>query len=135
MAKGSWRLDSVALARLLPSVAPVVVPLERVERGGRPDPAALQRLRGVGPRLITSPGDEYRLVFSLPQPFAEQELFLESEGYYYEWMRGEWLAEEDPEKLEMALFRPDEALRCLAAPFKAREAGMEAAFWASRFRR
>jgi hypothetical protein len=135
MARGSWRLDSVALARLLPAVEPVVVPLERVERGGQPDPVALSRLRGDGARLITLPGDEYRLVFRLPEPAAEQELFLDSQGYYYEWMRGEWLAEEDPASLEMALSRPDEALRRLAGPFKAREAHMEAAFWASRFRR
>jgi hypothetical protein len=135
MAKGSWRVDSVALARLLPTVEPAVVPLQRVERGGRADPAALSRLRGDGARLITLPGDEYRLVFRLPEPAAEQELFLDSQGYYYEWMRGEWLDEEDPAMLEMAFFHPDEALRRLAGPFKAREAHMEAAFWASRFRR
>jgi hypothetical protein len=135
MAKGSWRLGYVALAQLLPPVEPQVLQLERVERAGRTDAAALARLRGVGPRLITAPGDEYRLVFRLPEPASEQELFLESEGYYYEWMRSEWLDEEDPAMLAMAMLRPDEALRRLAGPFKEREGRMEQAFWASRFRR
>ena len=85
--------------------------------------------------MITTPGDEYRLVFRLPEPASEQELFLESEGYYYEWMRGEWLAEENPAMLAMAMLRPDEALRRLAGPFKEREGRMERVFWASRYRR
>jgi hypothetical protein len=135
MAKGSWRLGYVAVARLLPPLEPRAIPLDHVERGGRVDAAALARLRGDGPRLITVPGDEYRLVFRLPSGAAGMELFLESEGYYYEWMRGEWLAEEDPAMLQMALFHPEAALRRLAGPFKSREARMEAAFWASRFRR
>jgi len=50
-------------------------------------------------------------------------------------MRSEWLAEEDPTMVAMTMLRPDEALRRLAGPFKAREGRMEQAFWASRFRR
>ena len=41
-------------------------------------------------------------------------------------------------RLALATFSthdPDDALRRLAAPFKQREATMERAFWASRFRR
>ena len=135
MAKGSWRLDVVALAQLLAPMSPRVVALDRVEHEGRVDASALARLSGTGPRLITTPGDEYRLVFRLPEPVSEQELFLESEGYYYEWMRGEWLAEEDPAMLAMAMLRPDETLRRLAGPFKEREGRMEQVFWASRYRR
>ena len=81
------------------------------------------------------PGDAYRISFDLPGPGPELELFLDTEGYYYEWMRTEWLPEENPVMAALALGAPGQALRALAGPFKAREATLEAAFWASRFRK
>ncbi|MEX2180259.1 MAG: hypothetical protein WD801_16205 [Gemmatimonadaceae bacterium] len=77
------------------------------------------------------PGDEFRIVFDLPADSLE--LFLESEGYYYEWMRGEWLAEEDPLMAALLIHQPAEGLRRLSRPYKSREATMEQLFWASRF--
>ena len=50
-------------------------------------------------------------------------------------MREEWLAEENAEMASLALSDPSLALRRLAGPFKQREADLERAFWASRFRR
>ena len=85
--------------------------------------------------MITLPGDDYLLTFALPPEEVGSELFLESEGYYYEWMREEWLREEDPAMVAMIVARPEEALRRLARPFKAHEAGAEQAFWGSRFGR
>ncbi|MFI5183341.1 MAG: hypothetical protein ACHQNV_03000 [Vicinamibacteria bacterium] len=135
MAKGHWRIDWVALGELgVARDARALEPL-LVERGGRPDASALASLRGRGNRLITLPGDEYRLTFALPAGAQASELFLESEGYYYEWMRQEWLAEEDPEMVALILSRPEEALRRLAGIFKTREAQADQAFWESRFRR
>ena len=77
----------------------------------------------------------HRVAFALPGPARDLELFLESEGYYYEWMRGEWLSEEDPGMALLALTDPHEALRRLAGPFQEREPGLERAFWSSRFRK
>ena len=135
MAKGHWRIDWVALGELSPPLEargydPVVV-----ERAGRPDPSALAALLDRRRHLITLPGDEYRLSFSLPPLAADGELFLETEGYYYEWMREEWLREEDPAMVALIVARPEEALRRLARAFKAHEAGAEQAFWGSRFGR
>ena len=135
MAKGHWRIDSVALAELGPVMEANAFDAVSVERAGGPLPLALRALRGEGPHLITLPGDDYRLTFALPAAAAEGELFLESRGYYYEWMRDEWLSEEDPAMVAMIVTRPEEALRRLARPFKAHEAGAEQAFWASRFGR
>ncbi len=84
---------------------------------------------------MTVPGDAYRLVFEVPEVDGELELFLESEGYYYEWMREEWLAEEDAAMASLVLSNPAEALRRMAGPFKRHEPEMERAFWASRYRR
>lgn len=136
MAKGSWRLDYVALASLGPEVVPQVLEPRRVERAGRRDDGALEALRHDR-YLVTAPGDAYRLTFALPDRSADQELelFLESRGYYYEWMRAEWLAEEDPAMVDMILTRPEDALRHLAPAYKEREGAMEESFWKSRFRR
>ena len=134
-AKGHWRLDWLALAHLGDPVTPQVIEAAAVERAGRPDPSALARLRGAEGHLVTLPGDAYHIRFELPLPGPELELFLETEGYYYEWMRKEWLPEEDPSMAALALGRPEQALRRLAGPFKESEAGLEAAFWSSRFRK
>jgi hypothetical protein len=133
-AKGHWRIDEVALARLGSPVRPRALPVASVERDGEPAPGARALLADDEGHLITFPGDAYRLVFALPEGRHRDEAFLETEGYYYEWMREEWLAEEDPEMAAFVLFHPSEALRRMAGPFKEHEPGLEQAFWASRFR-
>jgi hypothetical protein len=135
LAKGDWRLGFVALARLGAQVEPRPLEARRVEPVGRPGADARAALLDPDRYLVTLPGDEYRLTFDLPRPLVESELFLESQGYYYEWQRAEWLKEEDPEMLRLVLARPDEALRRLAGPFKQREAQMQGSFWQSRFGR
>lgn len=134
MAKGHWRLDWVALAELGAPVPVRPIEAESVERAGRPDPAALATLRSGLRHLVTLPGDEYRVAFRVGDTDAS-ELFLESEGYYYEWLRAEWWREEDPAMAALIVGRPEEALRRMAGSFKAHEAAAEQAFWNSRFRR
>jgi hypothetical protein len=134
-AKGHWRLDHVALARLGAPVAPRALEPVEVEKGTRRDSRARALLRDGARHLITLPGDEYRLTFALPEAAHGLEVFLESEGYYYEWMREEWLAEEDAQMAALVLSDPAEVLRRAAGPFKSHEAEMEQVFWASRFRR
>lgn len=135
LTKGHWRLGWASMARLGEPVTPTPIEAAQVARAGRPDAGARARLLGGGPRLITTPGDAYRLTFELPRADHAPELFLESEGYYYEWMRSEWLSDTDPLMAALAFGAPDQALRHLARPFKAREPTLEAAFWASRFRK
>jgi hypothetical protein len=133
-AKGHWRIDSVALARLGSPVRPLAVSVFSVEKEGEPDPGARALLTDGDRHLVTFPGEAYRLVFALPESRHPYEAFLETEGYYYEWMREEWLAEENPEMASLVLFDPAEALRRMAGAFKRHEPALEQAFWASRFR-
>ena len=135
MAKGHWRLDHVAVGVMGPRLEAVPVDPEVVERAGQADALARRTLLDPDRHLITLPGDSYRLVFKLPEGAEGSALFLESEGYYYEWMRAEWLREEDPAMVALVVGRPEEALRRLAAPWKEREAGAERTFWQSRFGR
>jgi hypothetical protein len=134
-AKGHWRIDQVALAQLGAPVTPRRLRPTAVESEGQPDPRARALLERDDRHLITFPGDTYQISFTLPEATSELELFLESEGYYYEWMREEWLAEENAEMASLVLFDPAEALRRMAGSFKRRESGLEQAFWVSRFRR
>jgi hypothetical protein len=105
-----------------------------VERGRARDERALSLLRDGERHLVTRAGDAYRLRFRLPEGPAPFELFVESEGFYYEWMREEWLAEEDAALAALAVLDPGEALRRLAPLYKEKEGGLERSFWASRFR-
>ena len=85
--------------------------------------------------VVTLPGDSYTLVYERPMDFANRELFLESRGYYLEWMREEWMQEENPLALAELLLLPGRALKRLAPAYKELEPQFEAAFWGSRYAR
>jgi hypothetical protein len=132
LTRGHWRLDFVALARLGAPVEPKrLEPRARHCEGG---PYA----RGAGAPsasgvLTTLPGDACTFAFSLPEPPAAQELFLESRGYYLEWIRDEWLKDESSARVVRLLHDPRQSLRDLAPVFKRQEREMEDLFWGSRY--
>jgi hypothetical protein len=135
LARGCWRLDQTALVQLQgPAAARRLAPVE-VRRDGDADPNALARLLDQDQTLVTFPGDRYTLVFDLPADAADLELFVESRGYYLEWMRREWAADQDPARAARMLVTPAVMLRELAQAFKERESAMEAQFWGSRYAR
>jgi hypothetical protein len=142
LAKGFWRLNQVAMARVGDAVTPSMLEPVSVDHvttstinaasGASINPLAV--LNDAEHHLVTYPGDEYALRFELParRGNAAREVFLESTGYYYEWMRKEWLPEENAAKAAQLLYTPAAALKALAPQFKAREAGMDSVFWSSR---
>jgi hypothetical protein len=135
MAKGHWRIDQAALVTLGDPVAVTRVFPARVERAGVADTAALATLLDTARTLVSLPGDDFRISYDLPAPAETLALLLESQGWYYEWMREEWLAEESPLMAAMIVADPARALRKLAPAYKRREARMEELFWESRFNR
>ena len=131
MARCAWRLDWAVLARLGAVVEPRrLVP--RAVEGSRLSTAEIQAwLVDTTRALVTQPGDEVRFDFALLA--TDDELFLETRGYYLEWLRQEWLAEENSTRAAEMFFDPAGALRRLA-PGYARHAGdLERAFWSSRY--
>jgi hypothetical protein len=149
MARGKHRLDYVALATLTGTVEPVRLSPTLVYRGGdagtpgTQDAKALSRLTDPGQTLVTLPGDRYTLVYDLPAldttgvpgvPLS-WDLFLESRGYYLEWIREAWIREESPAEVAEVLLFPRRALRRLAPEFKAMEGEMEGIFWGSKYAR
>ena len=135
LTRGHWRIDYVAIARLTRRVEPIRLDPVSVRRGGTADPNALVLLRDSTRTLVTLPGDEYTLVYRLPEDFTRRELFLEARGYYLEWMREEWLAEENLLRAAALFVDPAGAMRAMAPEFKRREADMERAFWGSKYLR
>ncbi len=133
MTRGNWRLDQLALASLGDPVTPVALSPRVVLHKGEPDPRAKAELMPGGAHLTTMPGDAYTLHFDLPA--GESELFLESRGYYYEWMREEWLRDEDQTAATQLVFNPAAAMKTLAPRFKAIEPDMDRVFWQSRVKR
>jgi len=130
---GSAGQGLVALAELGDRVAPVRVPLARIAT--RAGDAALARrwVAGQAPQLVTMPGDEHRLEYDLPADAQDLELFIEARGYYLEWMRQQWLAEESDYRM-LKLFKwPSAALRDMAPAYKKIEPRIEAMFWESRY--
>jgi hypothetical protein len=130
--KGHWRIDQLAIVRMVERVEPIAVEPATIVRNNTADPGALQSL--ITNRGLTSlPGDEFRIRFDLP-PYPEGvELFLEARGYYLEWMREAWLKEENAERASMMLDDPHRGLRELAPEFKRWEPHMESLFWNSRY--
>src|SRR5690606_12612547 len=84
--------------------------------------------------IVTLPGDRYELAYELPRG-GDYELFLDSRGYYLEWMRAEWLAEENPLAAVRLFADPARMLRDLAPAYKRVEPHMEEIFWRSRYAR
>lgn len=132
-AQGLWRFNALALADVVESCEPVRCEVREVLRDGAPDAMALAALRDTTRHLVTGPGDVYVLRYALPDGDAGFELLLESRGYYLEWMREEWLKEENPALAALLFSNPVAAYRMLAPMYKAQEAGMEDNFWRSRY--
>lgn len=135
LTRGNWRLDYLALADLDREVAPVRLDPVAVMRGDRPDSAALRLLTDTTQALVTLPGDLFTLHYELPEHPERYELFLESRGYYLEWMREEWLKEENLARSMITLTDPARALRLLAPEYKKLEPDMDRAFWGSKYAR
>lgn len=131
--KGLWRIDWIALASMGDVVVPARIAPRSVRRGPVDDPRALAALTTHVEPLTTLPGDEFALDYRLPSDPAGLELFLESRGYYLEWMRSEWVAESNPMAAAQLLLDPRAMLRALAAPYKRQEATMDSLFWSSRY--
>lgn len=133
LARGHWRIDYLALVCLEGVASPIQVRPSEVLRGSVVDKEARLKLLDSSLTLVTFPGDEYTLVYDLPGPSNDFELFVKSRGYYLEWMRDEWVVNENMSRaLEMTL-APRQALKKLAPGYKQVEAEMEDIFWSSKY--
>jgi hypothetical protein len=133
MAKGMWRIDYAALVDVGEEVQPSRIkpnsstPTEIAEQN------VISSLNDSGKTLVTLPGDEVSLSYKLPDNYANYDLFLEAQGYYLEWIREDWIAEENQSKISELLFNPNKYLKDLTPQFKKIEGDMEESFWRSKY--
>jgi len=133
LVRGLWRLDMVGLVRLGGEVEPVRILPTSVRRDGVEDREALRLLVDRAEPLVTLPGDAYEITYTLPEDPPAHELFLEARGYYLEWMRQEWIAEQNGLAAARLVFDPAGTLRALAPAYKRLEPEIESLFWNSRY--
>ncbi|HUI30000.1 MAG TPA: hypothetical protein VLX91_07275 [Candidatus Acidoferrales bacterium] len=134
MTRGMWRLDYAALVHLSKKVEPLKVQPSVVVRGDTMiDEKARMSLAGEATPLVTMPGDRYSIIYKLPDDYENYEVFIESKGYYLEWIRKEWIAEENPNMTMMMFANPSQYLKVLAPQFKRIEPQMEKDFWRSKY--
>lgn len=135
--QGGWRVDYLALAEVSGEAEPLRLAPARITGQLSPD-FGKGRSLAEGFPLVTVPGDEYELEYELPAAARagdEYELFLDSRGYYLEWMRKEWMGDERPLAALRMVLSPEQAMRELAPAFKKIEPEAEELFWRSRYAR
>jgi hypothetical protein len=133
MTKGLWRIDYVALAESLKPVEPIEIQPSMVITNNEVNELALCQLTESNEPLTTLPGDTHMLHYTLPNDSDNYEIFLKSKGYYLEWMRQEWLAEQDLKKAYLMFGMPRLYMKLVADQFKVVEPTMEKTFWKSRY--
>ncbi len=130
--RANWRFEQLAVAALGAPITPKVLrPVTAKTLAGEDVVGALH---DPARTVVTMPGEEVELTFESPGAGPHAYL-LRSRGYYIEWMRDEWVAEEDPVRAAIMMASPRRALRLLAPEFKERELQMEQVFWGSKYER
>lgn len=132
MTQGLWRIDYLALGNVSAKVSPNVIHPHLVIKDEEESPETLNLLMDTTKTLVTYPGDTYVINYKLPDN-GEYEFFLDTKGYYLEWMREEWIAEQNIQKAKLMFAFPGLFMRRAAKPFKKSEAEMEDRFWGSRY--
>ena len=77
--------------------------------------------------------DGINLHYKIEGKVSDYEYFINSRGYYLEWIRDEWISEEDPQKIKEFLISPNKMLKDLAPTYKRIESSMEESFWNSKY--
>ena len=133
LTRGLWRLNWAVIGSIQDTASPVRLHPGRVVTDVQSEDTALDLLLDRERYLVTNPGEDYCLFYPLPENSASYDYFLEARGYYMEWMREEWLAEENTARALEMLISPKQALKNLAPEYKAMESEMEQMFWSSRY--
>ena len=105
----NWRIDRVALAAAIrrPDARPITA-TRLLDATGTADTAALASVRDADHRYLqTSPGQRFTAVFEAGDVARGEArtFFLESQGYYIEWIRPSWIAT----GRDTAAFEPSDA--------------------------
>ncbi len=131
MTKGLWRIDYLSLVKIENAVEPQIIKPTYAEtiRGHEKEP--LKKLLDESQFLVTYPGEALCIKYQLPTVSCD--LFLDSKGYYLEWIREQWETEQNLKMLKLMVSRPKTYLNKAAEKYKKIEPLMEDTFWKSRY--
>ncbi|QOJ27587.1 MAG: hypothetical protein HRU80_01390 [Ignavibacteriales bacterium] len=132
MTKGFWKLDQLKLADITGEAEPVVISPQLV-KNDRKELDITDSFNNPGSYTVTLPGEYISLYFRLPEDFTDYDYFLAAKGYYLEWIRSEWIQEENAAKVMQLIMRPEQYFKDLAPLYKAMEADMEETFRRSKY--
>lgn len=132
LTQGLWRIDYITLAELDEKVDPIQIQPNQLIKERSYDPKHLEILNDTSQYLVTFPGEKYKAFYSLPDDNRLFEYFIESKGYYLEWMREEWVKEENKDMVTMLFLRPKKYMKVMAPKFKRAEPFMDQIFWNTR---
>ena len=93
----AWRIDRLAVATSARLGQPKIIPLAYVRRAGGEDARLEARVsRPDEEYVITDPGDRFWIGFHTSdlQPGEERTYFIASQGFYTEWVRGDWIRDD-----------------------------------------
>lgn len=130
--KGSWRIDRAAIVNIRERVEPIALVPEVVLEDGRKNLEAGKLLNNDKKHLVSMPGSTYRFKFVLPSGSEDYDVFLQSRGYYLEWLRPSWLEDSNLLKFRQMIKSPRRYLRTETKSYKEYEHKMEELFWNSR---
>ncbi len=134
MNRGLWRLDFAAILPVAGITEPTVIKPGRLLYKGKDNQEDLELLTNPDQHLVSMPGDEFSLYFSMPDDAdaGNYDLYLYSKGYYLEWMRESWLKDKNLLKINRLLEDPDRFFRKEAKKYSRYESEIEKIFWSSR---
>lgn len=135
MTRGLWRLDYLSLTEIKSKVNSIILyPTEIVTNNGN-NFSISDINKDDNDYVISFPGNEFEFLFEIPtlDSGEEFELFLNSKGYYLEWIRKSWLEDKNIPKLKNMLTNDKDTWTELAKEFKSIEHEMESVFWNSKY--
>lgn len=133
MTKGMWRLDHCSLTSIIKEVEPIRLMPTLVSKNEICDDNVRELLLDSSKTFTTLPGDSYSIFFTIPEDYSNYDYFVETQGYYYEWMRDAWLKEENLDKVTLLFTNPKKFLKEVAVEFKKIEYTMDKTFWRSKY--
>ncbi|MBA3649457.1 MAG: hypothetical protein H0W62_13050 [Chitinophagales bacterium] len=132
MAKGYWRIDNVSVTQIIGPRRPEELIPQAVLKNGELDEVERASLFSDDEqRTCSLPGTVFELKYQLPE-VHDYALFVQSKGYYLEWMRPTWWKEKNLLKLKRMIDGDEKTWRNLAVEYKEHEPQMEATFWGSK---
>jgi len=136
MNKGLWRLDDVSLLNIVQEAKPMSVLPYSLKKNKKIDTKSLDKITSNNNEYIVSmPGDEYYFSYLIPscKHYEKYQVFLDTRGYYIEWMRDSWLKEKNLYALKKMMDNPKAWLNEETSNYKIYEAKMEKQFWDSKW--